>query len=170
MATPDRIRVCIRAGKEDWIGVAYAAETDDPSTIHEYVREDRKYFCSCGGALTAEEYITHYFEMGHDHGIGVKPPASAAPVVDDDRLARTLQAEAELAAEHPHDGYDCGGTCAFHNPALRFPAAAATAAPVEQSDDEGVEHCGCCKQDYNFLTQRIACPHGDRPRPLRIKP
>lgn len=28
----------------------------------------RHYFCSCGGALTAEEYIEHYFEKGHDHG------------------------------------------------------------------------------------------------------
>jgi fructoselysine-6-P-deglycase FrlB-like protein len=30
--------------------------------------QSRQYFCSCGGALTAEEYITHYFEMGHDRG------------------------------------------------------------------------------------------------------
>lgn len=37
---PKQIRVCIRAGKEDWIGVAYAAETSDPSKIHEYIRED----------------------------------------------------------------------------------------------------------------------------------
>lgn len=67
-------------------------------------------------------------------------------VVDEDRLARTLQAEAELAAEHPHDGYDCGGTCAFHNPALRSPAAAATAAPVEQSDEVTlvIPTCGQC--------------------------
>lgn len=28
----------------------------------------RHYFCSCGGALTAEEYIEHYFEKGHDRG------------------------------------------------------------------------------------------------------
>lgn len=27
----------------------------------------RHYFCSCGGALTAEEYIEHYFEKRHDH-------------------------------------------------------------------------------------------------------
>lgn len=30
----------------------------------------RHYFCSCGGALTAEEYIVHYFEMGHDRAEG----------------------------------------------------------------------------------------------------
>ena len=35
---PERIRVCIRAGKADWIGVAYADETADPDAIHEYVR------------------------------------------------------------------------------------------------------------------------------------
>lgn len=34
---PERIKVCIRLGKEDWIGVAYANETADPSAIHEYV-------------------------------------------------------------------------------------------------------------------------------------
>lgn len=28
----------------------------------------RRYFCSCGGALTAEEYIDHYFVRGHDRG------------------------------------------------------------------------------------------------------
>lgn len=33
----ERIKVCVRAGKEDWIGVAYAPETADPSAIHEYV-------------------------------------------------------------------------------------------------------------------------------------
>lgn len=37
---PERIRVCVRAGKEDWIGVAYAAGTSDPSKIHEYVSID----------------------------------------------------------------------------------------------------------------------------------
>lgn len=31
------------------------------------VAAPRHYFCSCGGALTAEDYITHYFELGHDH-------------------------------------------------------------------------------------------------------
>lgn len=41
-ALPDRIRVCIRAGKEDWIGVAYAAETGDPSEVHEYVLPNRQ--------------------------------------------------------------------------------------------------------------------------------
>lgn len=35
---PERIRVCIRAGKADWIGVAYADETADPDAIHEYIR------------------------------------------------------------------------------------------------------------------------------------
>lgn len=36
----------------------------------------RPYFCSCGGALTAEEYITHFFELGHDRGSMpvVQPP------------------------------------------------------------------------------------------------
>lgn len=38
----------------------------------EYIRATRKYFCSCGGALTAEEYITHYFELGHDHGLEIR--------------------------------------------------------------------------------------------------
>lgn len=37
---PERIRVCVRAGRADWIGVAYADETADPSAIHEYVRAD----------------------------------------------------------------------------------------------------------------------------------
>lgn len=35
----------------------------------EYARVTRSYFCSCGGALTAEEYLEHYFEKGHDRGI-----------------------------------------------------------------------------------------------------
>jgi len=30
----------------------------------------RHYFCSCGVACTAEEYIEHYFEKGHDRGAG----------------------------------------------------------------------------------------------------
>ena len=41
----------------------------------------RQYFCSCGGALTAEEYLTHYFDLGHDRGDPASP-ASTAPVVD----------------------------------------------------------------------------------------
>jgi hypothetical protein len=37
-----------------------------------------RHFCSCGGALTAEEYIVHYFEKGHDRGEGVRPDAKEA--------------------------------------------------------------------------------------------
>jgi hypothetical protein len=36
--------------------------------ISKYCEPKRHYFCSCGGALTAEEYIEHYFERGHDRG------------------------------------------------------------------------------------------------------
>lgn len=35
---PERIRVCVRTGKDDWIGVAYSPDAGDPSVIHEYVR------------------------------------------------------------------------------------------------------------------------------------
>lgn len=38
----------------------------------EYARVNRCYFCSCGGALTAEEYIQHYFQKGHDRRLGVR--------------------------------------------------------------------------------------------------
>lgn len=41
IAPPERIRVVVRAGKPDWIGVAYAAETSDPSRIHEYINAAR---------------------------------------------------------------------------------------------------------------------------------
>lgn len=33
----------------------------------------RHYPCSCGGALTEEEYIEHLVEKGHDRGVGVCP-------------------------------------------------------------------------------------------------
>lgn len=139
MATPERIRVCIRAGKEDWIGVAYAAETDNPSTVHEYVREDRKYFCSCGGALTAEEYITHYFELGHDRG-DPAVTASAAPVVDGISWSALLAVLERLKSKtrNPdaewYHGWNAAIQCLINDINARS-AAAATAAPVEQSDE-----------------------------------
>lgn len=34
---PERIRVCVRHGKDDWIGIAYSANAGDPDVIHEYV-------------------------------------------------------------------------------------------------------------------------------------
>jgi hypothetical protein len=37
---PERIRVCVRAGKSDWIGIAYAPNASQPDTIVEYVRAD----------------------------------------------------------------------------------------------------------------------------------
>jgi 8-oxo-dGTP pyrophosphatase MutT (NUDIX family) len=38
--------------------------------ISKYVSDTgaRHFFCSCGAACTAEEYIEHYFEKGHDQG------------------------------------------------------------------------------------------------------
>jgi hypothetical protein len=41
----------------------------------------KKYFCSCGAACTAEEYIEHFFEKGHDRGDASLPycPACGAP-------------------------------------------------------------------------------------------
>lgn len=36
---------------------------------HFPVSEQRHYFCSCGAACTAEEYIEHLIEKGHDRGI-----------------------------------------------------------------------------------------------------
>lgn len=34
---PERIRVCVRHGKDDWIGIAYSTNAGDPDAIHEYV-------------------------------------------------------------------------------------------------------------------------------------
>lgn len=53
----------------------------------EYARVTRHYFCSCGAACTAGEYLVHLFELDHDRVINVKPrisPASTAPVVSDE--------------------------------------------------------------------------------------
>jgi hypothetical protein len=33
------------------------------------VVEQRHYFCSCSAACTAEEYIEHVFEKGHDRAL-----------------------------------------------------------------------------------------------------
>jgi len=43
--------------------------------MSEVVKATRKYFCSCGGALTAEEYIVHFLELGHDRGEGPRMPS-----------------------------------------------------------------------------------------------
>ena len=37
---PERIRVNIRHGKDDWIGIAYSSKATDPSKIYEYVTTD----------------------------------------------------------------------------------------------------------------------------------
>lgn len=62
---PDRIRLVKRGGAFDGHWYYPDAAIMPYESEFEYARVDRKYFCSCGGALTAEEYITHYFEMGH---------------------------------------------------------------------------------------------------------
>lgn len=55
----------------------------------------RHYFCSCGGALTAEEYIEHYFEKGHDRGNPVFPSSAPAALRDE---AASIDAERQAAA------------------------------------------------------------------------
>lgn len=37
---PARVRVCVRQGKDDWIGVAYTSQPCNPDTIREYVAAD----------------------------------------------------------------------------------------------------------------------------------
>jgi hypothetical protein len=59
----------------------------------------RKYFCSCGGALTAEEYIEHYFERGHDRGEG----AQHAYVHEDELPADTTALETFIYNYEPGD-------------------------------------------------------------------
>lgn len=53
---------------EQMYGHIYLPKDKEAGDI-EYARVTRSYFCSCGGALTAEEYIEHYFGKGHDRGI-----------------------------------------------------------------------------------------------------
>lgn len=52
---------------------------NDGGVIYFPIAAQRHYFCSCGGALTAEEYIEHYFEKGHDRGESVR--AATPPYV-----------------------------------------------------------------------------------------
>jgi hypothetical protein len=52
----------------------------------------RHYFCSCGGALTAEEYVEHYFEKRHDRAEGT--PAAVERLKDE--VERLTQQNAEL--------------------------------------------------------------------------
>jgi hypothetical protein len=42
----------------------------------------RKYFCSCGMPCTAEEYIEHYFEQGHDRGEGAQVAVEAREIAE----------------------------------------------------------------------------------------
>ena len=56
----------------------FDANAKAPEGGVEYVRADlaqppRTYHCSCSAALTAEEYIHHYFELEHDRG-DLAPP------------------------------------------------------------------------------------------------
>lgn len=95
---PDRIRLVKRGGTFDGHWYYPDAAIMPYESEVEYVRADRKYFCSCGGALTAEEYIVHYFQMGHDRG-DPAVTASAAPVVDN--LQRRLYEECVTANWDP---------------------------------------------------------------------
>ena len=61
------------------------------SLLDSQAARPRHYFCSCGGALTAEEYIVHYFELGHDRGVPVfAESAVAAPQGDAYKRASQL--------------------------------------------------------------------------------
>lgn len=53
------------------------------AALAEAEQERRQYHCSCGATLTAEEYIKHYFEMGHDR----PSPPPATPEVNTERCA-----------------------------------------------------------------------------------
>lgn len=53
-----------------WTGTAPAPSISEQS--------QRIYFCSCGGACNAEEYIEHFFVKGHDRG-------DPAPISDEAR-------------------------------------------------------------------------------------
>lgn len=37
---PERIRVIVRRGKDDWIGIAYSANAPNSDKIHEYIRDN----------------------------------------------------------------------------------------------------------------------------------
>jgi hypothetical protein len=44
--------------------------------------EQRHYHCSCGAVCTAEEYIEHVFEKGHDRGLPARQPETLRPDLD----------------------------------------------------------------------------------------
>lgn len=103
----------------------------------------KTYHCSCGAACSAEEYITHVFELGHDRGVAA---AGVAPTDGD--LVRLLvkaisTAVPTLMPERDNLTYYVISPDAFavlaqvHRViAKRLRGAATTAAPVEQSEAE----------------------------------
>lgn len=79
----------------------------------------RRYFCSCGAALTAEEYVTHYFELGHDKS---EVRASVAP----QGVAELLDAALRIPAQA--EGYI--------RQAIEMLAAAPLSAPVSTGEQD----------------------------------
>lgn len=92
----------------------------------------RTYFCSCGGACSAEEYIDHYFTKGHDRGESSQDNTL-------DKLRRLLWKYAAQA--HSYSGYHRGGLAMFEGCELdACVQARAAAAPVSTTEEMNDDH------------------------------
>jgi hypothetical protein len=66
-----------RGAHNDGVRKALDAIENLPAVAVPTEATQRKYFCSCGMPCTAEEYIEHYFEKGHDRGEGAQVAVEA---------------------------------------------------------------------------------------------
>ena len=71
-----------RVGPPLSIAITAPTEAAIPATV---------YHCSCGAACTADEYIDHYLEKGHDQGV------KAAPASSNDLIAEARAFNTEIA-------------------------------------------------------------------------
>lgn len=119
---PERIRVNIRHGKDDWIGIAYSSKATDPSKIYEYVTTD------LATRAEGEQKSVNQSQDLERPPSGIVKTATAAEAARE--VVEWLQ-DAKVLAPYPRPGFVAEITNIISK---HFPDAATAAQPSERQE------------------------------------